>query len=58
MTGVKKNISRKSKRLHRDWVRDREKWLKELDKTRERNWTGRYGKSSEEIQDEDRAYRV
>ena len=36
---------------------DKEKWLRELDKLREENWTGRYGKSAQEIQDEDRADR-
>jgi prevent-host-death family protein len=36
---------------------DREKWLKELDKLREKNWTGRYGRSIEEILEEDRADR-
>jgi prevent-host-death family protein len=37
---------------------DKEKWLKELDRLREENWTGRYGKSAQEIQDEDRADRL
>jgi prevent-host-death family protein len=37
--------------------RDKEKWLRELDRLREQNWTGRYGKSAQEIQDEDRADR-
>jgi prevent-host-death family protein len=36
---------------------DKEKWLRELDKLRKENWTGRYGKSAQEIQDEDRADR-
>jgi prevent-host-death family protein len=36
---------------------DREKWLKRLDRLREKNWTGRYGKTAQEIQDEDRADR-
>jgi prevent-host-death family protein len=36
---------------------DKEKWLKELDKLREKNWTGRYGRSIEEILKEDRANR-
>ncbi len=36
---------------------DRERWLKGLDRVREENWTGRYGKSAQEIQDEDRADR-
>jgi prevent-host-death family protein len=36
---------------------DKEKWLRELDKLREENWTGRYGKSAQEIQDEDRTDR-
>lgn len=36
---------------------DKEKWLGELDNVRKENWTGRYGKSAQEIQDEDRADR-
>ncbi|MGC2354162.1 MAG: type II toxin-antitoxin system prevent-host-death family antitoxin [Candidatus Udaeobacter sp.] len=36
---------------------NKEKWLKELDKLREKNWTGRYGRSIEEILEEDRADR-
>lgn len=36
---------------------DREKWLRQLDRLRVKNWTGRYGKSAQEIQDEDRADR-
>jgi prevent-host-death family protein len=36
---------------------DKEKWLRALDKLRGDNWTGRYGKSAQEIQDEDRAER-
>jgi prevent-host-death family protein len=36
---------------------NKEKWLRELDRLREDNWTGRYGKSAQEIQDEDRADR-
>jgi len=36
---------------------DREKWLKKLARIRSRNWTGRYGKSAQEIQDQDRADR-
>jgi prevent-host-death family protein len=36
---------------------DKEKWLRELDKLRKENWTGRYEKSAQEIQDEDRADR-
>lgn len=36
---------------------DRERWLKGLDRVREENWTGRYGKSAQEIQDDDRADR-
>jgi prevent-host-death family protein len=36
---------------------NKEKWLKELDKMREKNWTGRYGRSIEEILEEDRADR-
>jgi prevent-host-death family protein len=37
---------------------DRERWLKRLDRLREKNWNGRYGKSAQEIQDEDRADRL
>jgi prevent-host-death family protein len=36
---------------------DKEKWLKELDKLRKKNWMGRYGRSIEEILEEDRADR-
>ena len=36
---------------------DEEKWLKRLERLREENWTGRYGKTAQEIQDEDRADR-
>lgn len=36
---------------------DKEKWLKRLDRLREQSWTGRYGKTAQEIQDEDRADR-
>ncbi|HEX4697286.1 MAG TPA: type II toxin-antitoxin system prevent-host-death family antitoxin [Candidatus Udaeobacter sp.] len=36
---------------------DKEKWLKELDKLRKKNWRGRYGRSIEEILEEDRADR-
>ena len=36
---------------------DRDRWLKRLDRLRQRNWTGRYGKTAQEIQDEDRADR-
>jgi prevent-host-death family protein len=36
---------------------DKKKWLKELDRLRQENWTGRYGKSAQEIQDEGRADR-
>jgi prevent-host-death family protein len=36
---------------------DREKWLKRLDRLREKNWSGRYGKTAQQIQDEDRADR-
>jgi prevent-host-death family protein len=36
---------------------DKDKWLKKLDRLRERSWTGRYGKSIEEILKEDRADR-
>lgn len=36
---------------------DKEKWLRELDELRDKNWTGRYGKSVEEILEEDRSDR-
>ena len=36
---------------------DKEKWLKRLERLREQSWTGRYGKTAQEIQDEDRAER-
>ncbi len=36
---------------------DKEKWLKRLERLREQSWTGRYGKTAQEIQDEDRADR-
>jgi prevent-host-death family protein len=36
---------------------DREKWLKRLAALRKKTWTGRYGKTAQEIQDEDRADR-
>jgi prevent-host-death family protein len=36
---------------------DKEKWLKRLDRIRHKNWTGRYGKSAQQILDEDRADR-
>lgn len=36
---------------------DREKWLKRLATLRKKTWTGRYGKTAQEIQDEDRADR-
>jgi prevent-host-death family protein len=36
---------------------DKEKWLKRLERLREQSWIGRYGKSAQEIQDEDRADR-
>jgi hypothetical protein len=42
----------------RDQRSDREKWLEEFDKIRYRNWTGHYGKSSEEILAEDREDRI
>ena len=35
----------------------KEKWLKRLKRLREQSWTGRYGKTAQEIQDEDRAER-
>ena len=37
---------------------DREKWLKRLATLRKKTWTGRYGKTAQEIQDEDRADRI
>ena len=37
---------------------DREKWLKRLATLRTKTWTGRYGKTAQEIQDEDRADRI
>jgi prevent-host-death family protein len=37
---------------------DKEKWLKRLERLRAQSWTGRYGKTAQEIQDEDRADRV
>lgn len=37
---------------------DREKWLKRLAALRKKTWTGRYGKTAQEIQDEDRADRI
>ena len=36
---------------------DKEKWLKRLERLRKQSWTGRYGKTAQEIQDEDRADR-
>lgn len=36
---------------------DKEKWLKRLERLREQSWIGRYGKTAQEIQDEDRADR-
>jgi prevent-host-death family protein len=36
---------------------DKKKWLKRLERLRDQSWTGRYGKSAQEIQDEDRADR-
>jgi prevent-host-death family protein len=36
---------------------DKGKWLKRLERLREQSWTGRHGKSAQEIQDEDRADR-
>ena len=36
---------------------DKERWLKRLERLREQSWTGRYGKTAQEIQDEDRADR-
>jgi prevent-host-death family protein len=36
---------------------DKEKWLKRLERLRQESWTGRYGKTAQEIQDEDRAER-
>jgi prevent-host-death family protein len=37
---------------------DKEKWLKRLERLREQSWTGRYGKTAQEIQDEGRADRI
>jgi prevent-host-death family protein len=37
---------------------DREKWLKRLAALRNKTWTGRYGKTAQEIQDEDRQDRI
>jgi prevent-host-death family protein len=36
---------------------DRKKWLKRLAQLRKKNWTGRYGKTGQQIQDEHRAAR-
>jgi len=36
---------------------DKEKWLKRLERLRQQSWIGRYGKTAQEIQDEDRAER-
>ena len=36
---------------------DKEKWLAELAQLRRKTWTGRYGITAQEIQDEDRADR-
>jgi prevent-host-death family protein len=36
---------------------DRDKWLKRLERLRKQSWTGRYGKTAQQIQDEDRADR-
>jgi prevent-host-death family protein len=36
----------------------KQKWLKRLEQLREQSWTGRYGKTAQEIQDEDRADRI
>jgi prevent-host-death family protein len=37
---------------------DREKWLKRLATLRKKTWTGRYGITGQQIQDEDRADRI
>ena len=37
---------------------DREKWLKRLAILRKKTWTGRYGITAQQIQDEDRADRI
>ena len=41
----------------RDRRIDREKWLKRLAQLRKKSWTGRYGKTAQQIQDEQRAAR-
>ena len=37
---------------------DKKKWLAELAELRRKTWTGRYGITAQELQDEDRADRV
>jgi prevent-host-death family protein len=37
---------------------DKKKWLAELAKLRKQTWTGRYGITAQQIQDEDRADRI
>ena len=44
-------VPRKVKKL------DKKKWLAELAQLRRKTWTGRYGITAQEIQDEDRADR-
>jgi len=41
--------SQARRRAERNKKFNKEKWLKELDKLREKNWTGRYGRSIEEF---------
>jgi prevent-host-death family protein len=36
---------------------DKKKWLRRLERLRKQSWTGHYGKTAQEIQDEDRADR-
>ena len=45
-------LPRRSKKL------DKKRWLAELVELRRKTWTGRYGMTAQEIQDEDRADRV
>ena len=42
---------------HKEKKLDKKKWLAELAQLRRKTWTGRYGISAQEIQDEDRADR-
>jgi prevent-host-death family protein len=45
-------VSKQKKKL------DTKKWLAELAELRRKTWTGRYGITAQQIQDEDRADRV